>query len=455
MVASTGTLYIFGTITMSTLIENTRHFCALGAQQTVVAIERAVPIIHAGPGCSYKLFLGQSLFNGLQGSSYAGGNAIPCTNTIERDVVFGGEKRLREVINGTLKVMDADIFVVLTGCTADLVGDDTAQVVRDYKERGVPIVHVETGGFKANSYRGHELVLDAIIDQFVKPTDKTIPGLVNVFASVPYQDPFWSGNLQTIRELLDGLGLTANILFGPGSGGMTSWKQIPSAQFNLVLSPWNGLRTAQRLQEKFGTPYLHYPVAPIGGAETSRFLARVGEFAGLKTDIVREYIHQQESWFYHYLDRAADFIMEFRWDMPGRFITATDSFYSLALSRFLVNDLGFIPTHQFLTDAPPEDLRSLIAKEFSDLGNDIASEITFSEDGGEIREKIKTLSLDPQPIILGSLWDKDVARDLGLASLTLATPVSDRLILDRNYLGYSGGLRLMEDIYSLLMGSFQ
>lgn len=437
------------------LIENSRQYCALGAQHTVAAIERAIPIVHAGPGCGFKLFLGQSLFNGFQGSGYAGGNAIVGTNTGEREVVFGGENRLRDVIDGALKVMDGDLFVVLTGCTSDLVGDDTAQVVRDFQEQGVPIVHAETAGFKANSYRGHELVIDAIIDQYVKPTHKTIPGQVNVFASVPYQDPFWSGNLQAIKDLLKGLDLDANILFGPGSGGVDAWKLIPSAQFNLVLSPWVGLQTAKRLQEKFGTPYLHYPTLPIGGAETSRFLKRVGDFAGIPSEVIREYIHQQESWFYHYLDRAADFILEFRWDMPGRFITATDSFYSLGLSRFLVNDLGFIPTHQFLTDRPSEEFRPAIAEEFSHLGNDLSSEITFTEDSGEIREKIKSLTLDPSPLILGSVWDKDVARDLGLAILTLAAPVTDRLILDRSYVGYQGGLRLMEDIYSLILGSFQ
>ena len=130
---------------MSTAIEQPRHFCTLGAQQSVVAIERAIPIIHAGPGCSGKLWGGLSFCNGFQGAGYAGGGAIPCTNSGEREVVFGGEERLRQVIEGALKVMDADLFVVLTGCTADIVGDDTATVVREFRAEGVPIVFAETG----------------------------------------------------------------------------------------------------------------------------------------------------------------------------------------------------------------------------------------------------------------------------------------------------------------------
>ena len=112
---------------MSKFIEQPRFSCALGAQQSVVAIRRAVPIVHSGPGCSVKIcdLIGQ-------GEGYAGGSTIPCTNSSEAEIVFGGENKLRSVIDGALKVIDADLYVVLTGCTADIVGDDVAQVVRDY-----------------------------------------------------------------------------------------------------------------------------------------------------------------------------------------------------------------------------------------------------------------------------------------------------------------------------------
>lgn len=35
----------------SAIVEQQRYTCALGALQSVVAIPRAVPILHAGPGC--------------------------------------------------------------------------------------------------------------------------------------------------------------------------------------------------------------------------------------------------------------------------------------------------------------------------------------------------------------------------------------------------------------------
>jgi nitrogenase molybdenum-iron protein beta chain len=439
---------------MSTAIEAPRHFCTLGSQQTVLAIQRAAPILHAGPGCGSKLWSGLSFCNGFQGAGYMGGSAVPSTNVSEREAVFGGTDRLRQVIEGSLKIMDADLFVVLTGCVPDIVGDDTAKVVRDFQEQGVPVVYAETGGFKGNTYQGHELVLEAITNQFLKPVPEKIAGLVNVWSVVPYQDPFWSGNLAAIQELLKGIGLEANILFGPGSGGVAAWRQIPAAQFNLLISPWVGLRTVQRLQEKFGTPYLHYPVMPIGAAETSRFLREVGQFAGIDPRGVEMYIAGRESNFYYYLERAADFLLEFRYDLPGRFVNISDSFYALGVSRFLVNDLGLLPGRQFITDETPVEFQARIASQFSGLAANVSAEVTFSADGGLIHQELRDLKPN-RPLIIGSSWDQDITDELNGYHVGISLPVTDCLVLDRAYLGYQGGLRLTEDIYRAVLGSYQ
>lgn len=441
---------------MSGVIEQPRHLCMLSAGQSVAAVERAVPIIHAGPGCSGKLWSGLSFCNGFQGSGYAGGSAVPSTNTGEREVVFGGEERLRSVIAGALKVMDADLFVVLTGCTSDIVGDDTAQVVRDFQAEGAPIVHVTTGGFKGNSFAGHEALLDALINQFLPATAPAVePQLVNVFAAVPYLDPFWSGNLEALRELLAGIGLEANILFGPGSGGITAWRRVPAARANLVISPWVGLRTARLLESRYGTPFFHYPVLPIGAAETSRFLETAGAFAGADPSRTAAFIRQEEARFYYYLERAADFLLEFRYDLPGRFTTVGDALYALGISRFLVNDLGLLPGEQFVTDQTPPEHREAVQAQFAALSPTVAAPVHFTADGGEVQQRLRQARHHQPPLIIGSSWDKDIARELKGYQLSLSLPVTDRLVLDRAYVGYRGGLRLAEDIYAAILGSYQ
>ncbi|HWR40347.1 MAG TPA: nitrogenase component 1 [Patescibacteria group bacterium] len=433
------------------IIQAPRHACTLGGQQTVVAIERAIPILHAGPGCGAKLHRGLSVAGGYQGAGYAGGDAMPCTNMIEKDVVFGGVDKLKSVIEGTLKVMDGDFFVVLTGCTSDIIGDDVGEVVGAFREQGIPIVYAETGGFKGDAYKGHDLVLRAIIEQYLKPAEKKEKGLVNVFASVPRHDPFWEGDLNEIKKLLAGIGLKANILFGHNSGGIKALDAIPAAEFNLVVSPYIGLGAAQLLQEKFDTPYFHYPVLPVGGTETSKFLRAVAEFADVLTPAAEAFITEKENEFYHYMVRAADLLTEYQLNQPKRFYNINDASYALAFSKFMVNELGFFPVHQFITEDVPEEYRSPVASYFQELAPGISSDVTFEQDGGVINETVRSRKTVTPPLVLASSWELDLAKEISGLQLSVGLPIIDRLILHRNYAGYTGGLNLVEDIYSRLL----
>ncbi len=264
-------------------IQQIRYVCAIAAMHSASAIPGVIPIVHCGPGCADKQFMNVAFYNGFQGGGYGGGAVVPSTNTTENDVVFGGTDRLRELIEASLKILKADLFVVLTGCVADLVGDDVGSVVREFQKRDIPIVYAETGGFKGNNFTGHELVTRAIIDQYVGDYDgPREQASVNVWSLLPYHNTFWRGDLTEIKRILEGIGLKVNILFGQESQGVSEWKNVPNAEFNLVISPWLGIQTAQHLEEKYGQPYLHVPVIPIGAMETSAFLRKVVHFAGLE-----------------------------------------------------------------------------------------------------------------------------------------------------------------------------
>lgn len=435
------------------IIDQVRHVCTLGGLQSVLAIDRAIPVLHAGPGCGQKLWGAIGLQNGGQGSGYAGGHTVPCTNATERDVVFGATDKLEEVIENTFKVIDADFFAVLTGCTSDIVGDDVGDVVRRFQKQGKPIVWAETGGFKGSNFIGHELVLDAIFDQYLQPAAGTIPGLVNIWAVVPYQDPFWTGVYSELAELLRSIGLTPNIIFGPG-GGVNALDRVTAAQFNLLISPWVGLKGVQQLQEKFGTPFLHYPVLPIGPTETGKFLRTVAEFADLDRNKVEQYIKERENHYYHFIERAAEVLLETRF-LPRHFTTVTDSTYGLALAKFLVSDLGLIPDRLYVVDGIPDHLQEEVRGYFKDLGEGIGAEVTFTPDGGAVQNELRATKFRSRPLILGSAWERTLAKELNGFLLSVSMPVSDRLVFDRSYVGYTGGLRLVEDIYSAILSDFQ
>ena len=121
-------------------IEQVRYACALGALASVIAIEGAIPITHCGPGCATKQFHALSGISGYQGGEFH----VPSTNIGNKEVIFGGVGRLDELISSTLTVMDAELYVVQSGCIPGLVGDDVVNVVQSYRRRGVPIVFAET-----------------------------------------------------------------------------------------------------------------------------------------------------------------------------------------------------------------------------------------------------------------------------------------------------------------------
>ncbi|HWR08483.1 nitrogenase component 1 [Sporomusa sp.] len=438
---------------MAQYIEQLRHVCSLGALQSVLAIDRAVPILHAGPGCGQKLWGALGFQNGCQGSGYVGGHSVPCTNIGEKEVIFGGDERLRNIVENSLKVIDADLYVIVTGCTADIVGDDVGEVARRFQEQGKPVVYAETGGFKGTNFFGHELVIDAIIDQYLQPADKAEPGLVNIWSVVPFHDAFWVGNLKEIEKLINELGLTPNVIFGPGNG-LKALNRVPQAQFNLLISPWVGLKNVRHLEEKFGTPYLHYPVLPIGPTETGRFLQTVGSYAGVEPKRIEKVIARHETGYFYFIERAADVLLETRL-LPRRFVTISDSFYALGITKFLVNDMGLLPETQYITDGVAEEYQSRIAAEFENFNDGITAKVVFTNDGGAAHQDIRTIKFRGRPLILGSAWDKALAQEINGYQLSVSMPISDRLALNRSYVGYEGGLRLVEDIYSLVLSDFQ
>ncbi|MBQ8679714.1 MAG: hydrogenase [Treponema sp.] len=435
---------------MNGAISQPRFTCALGAQCTVLAIPRAIPIIHAGPGCSNVVTNFTSA--GYQGECYAGGNQVPSTNTNESHVVFGGEKDLRSEIEGALKVMKGDLFVALSGCTAGIIGDNTASVAKSFAEQGLPVVGAETSGFKGSSYIGHEIVVKAIIDQFVgnaKP--KIEKGLVNVFADVPGQNPFWRGDLAALKILLEKLGLKVNILFGGTSAGVSEWKTIPNAEFNLLVSPWVGLDIVEHLKQKYGTPYLHYPVLPVGGNESSRFLREVGKFAGLKKEFVESVIECEEKIFYDYFVGTADFFATLLINLPYELYVTGDSLSSIGITKFLDDEVGYIPKGVFVTDNPNQKNEDFVRRVFESEFPEHKDTLVFEPDSEKIKFAIEPkLKKSGRAVVFGSDWERTYTKKTGNIFLYSSAPINQQLILSKTYVGYQGGLRLMEDIYNTM-----
>jgi nitrogenase molybdenum-iron protein beta chain len=436
------------------MIIHPHYGCSIGAAYSVSAIPGGVPIMNCGPGCVDQQYFALSFSNGFQGSSGASGGDIPSTNSGEKEIVFGGAKKLDDVIKSTLKIMEGELFVVITGCAAELVGDDVESVVKEYQDKGYPVVSAEIPGFKGNNLYGHEEVVKAIINQYVGDSNvRKSKKLINLWFDAPYFNTFWKGDTIELKRVLEGAGFDVNVFFGSESAGVSEWKNIPEAAFNLVVSPWLGLSIAEHLEKKYNQPYLHFPIIPIGEEATTEFLRKVVEFAGIDPEISEKFIAKESKRYYYFLEHFAEFFSEFWFGLPARFATVGDAAYNLAFTKFLADQIGLIPVKQIITDNTPKRHREAIAEIYRNISEGVSIEVEFIEDGYVVEKKIEQSDFGTgAPLILGSSWELDVSKKLNALLVEIGPPATEVVVLNRCYVGYNGALALIEKIYTAAVG---
>jgi nitrogenase molybdenum-iron protein beta chain len=428
-----------------------------GALAAISALPGVVPIAHTALGCSGNLSGSFALGAGNFGSGYCGGGNLPTSGITETEIVFGGDDRLTEQIKNTLDLIDAELFVVATGCMTEMIGDDTAGVVSGFADEGKPVLAISTPSFRGDSYTGYEILLDGIFDRYLKPApqEEKDPALVNIFGVIPAYDPFFRGDLEEIARLLRALGLSVNTFFTPDQT-FDNLVSAPKAGLNIVLSRVWGTGLAARFQEKHGTPYLIADL-PIGPEATDEFLLRVAEQAGITDKIVNDLIQKENEIYYGYFERGADVFVDS--DFKFYSIVVSNSNYAIPLTRFAERELGWVGLDTYVTDQL-QDAQKEILKDAYRAGAPRA-ELLFETDASRISKSIVKRrpenrgqryfdSVSPL-YILGSALEKKTAAERGAQQLSVSFPAFNRMIVDRGYAGYRGGLHLFEDIVGTLV----
>ena len=143
--------------------------------------------------------------------------------------------------------------------------------------------------------------------------------------------------------------------------------------------------------------------------------------------------------------------LQSRW---RQFSVVADAHYALAVTKFLVNDLGLFPAQQFIVDDTPKEFREPIRQYFEELNYGIKAETIFETDGYKIHNAIREHDYHGYPLILGGYWEKSIAEETKAHFLNISYPIQERLVMNSFYVGYDGGLRLLEDIYTVARSRF-
>lgn len=437
-------------------IERPRFSCALGgALETITSLPGAVPIIHAASGCGGNLFGSQQL-GGLYGAGYCGGLAMPSSNVSENEIIFGGEERLKEQITKTLELIEGEIFIVVTGCMTEIIGDDPNTVLNQLDQSDKPVLAVNTGGFKGNSYHGYDLVLEALFKKYVPVSPVKEKNLVNIWGLVPGQDPFFRGDLEEIKRLLALLGIKTNTFFGYDEAH-ENLRQAGRASANIVLSKVYGIEAAAAFEEKHGTPFTA-EYLPVGAAASAEFLYRIAGFLGIDRRLAERVVDEEKKTYYAYIERVADVYLDS--DLQHYAIVAANANYSYPVTRFLSEDIGWIPELSVITDSLTDAQKEVLENSYEGL-NHFSGQLVFEKDTSEIQRHFsvhRKLYSDERyfhnlsPLfILGSSFETALADDLKAKSLSISFPVLNRAVLDKGYAGFRGGLHLFEDILNVIL----
>jgi nitrogenase molybdenum-cofactor synthesis protein NifE len=243
-------------------------FC--GARVVLNPVTDAVHLVHGPIGCAtYTWDIRGSLSSGpeMYRNSFS-------TDMKERDVVFGGEKKLAACIDEIVEKYHPPAIFVYATCVTGMIGDDIIAVSKAARSRhGIDVIPVESSGFisgnKVVGYRAAALALMQLITpkdgETVAPTrDLNFLGEYNL-----------GGETWLIKRYLKEMGIGINVAF-TGDSTVAALKRAPGACLNLVQCTGSMHWVALQLEKTFGTPFMD--INFFGAENTAESLRKIARF---------------------------------------------------------------------------------------------------------------------------------------------------------------------------------
>jgi len=257
----------------------TARGCAYAGAKGVVwgPIKDMIHISHGPVGCGYYSWSGRRNY-------YIGTTGVDTFGTMqftsdfqERDIVFGGDKKLKIIIDELNDLFPLNNgFTINSECPIGLIGDDIEAVARQKsKDTGKTVVPIRCEGFRGVSQSlGHHIANDTIRDWVFKPEDEK----ESTFQGTPYDvaiigDYNIGGDAWSSRILLEEIGLRV-VAQWSGDGTLEEMKLTPNVKLNLIHCYRSMNYISRYMEEKYGIPWLEYNFfGPTKIAESLRAIA--------------------------------------------------------------------------------------------------------------------------------------------------------------------------------------
>ncbi len=162
---------------------------------------------------------------------------------------------------------------------------------------------------------------------------------------------------------------------------------------------------------------------------------------------VKSYIEREEDRIYRLMEYAADNIIVY--NPNSYFAMVADSNTAVSISKFITDELSYLPEIIIITDEPPEEFRKDIVKSVQSESISYKPEVLFEKDSWKIK---KLLEGRPITTLFGSSIESKVANDIFALYFSLTYPAYNRLALGENFVGYDGGAHFLESARSVNLG---
>lgn len=219
-------------------------FC--GSRVVLYPIADAIHLVHGPIGCAvYTWDIRGALSSGpeLHRLSFS-------TDLQEIDVIFGGEKKLAKALDELIDLHKPKAAFVYSTCIVGLIGDDLEAVCKKAsEEKGIPVLPVQSEGFKGNKRAGYEAACDAM-SKLVGTGDTT--GIskhsINILGDFNLAGEIW-----LIREYFERIGVevVANIT---GDGRVADIQRCHGAKLNVVQCSGATMDLANMLEKNYDIP---------------------------------------------------------------------------------------------------------------------------------------------------------------------------------------------------------
>lgn len=254
-------------------IMTNRGCCFAGCKGVVLGPLKDVAIIVHGPvGCSYYSW--GTRRHKAKGDADHKNFLEYCftTDMQESDIVFGGDKKLRQAIKEVVEIFDPVAVMICSTCPVGLIGDDIHAVAAEAQKlynRSVTAFSCE--GYKGVSQSGgHHIANNGLIQRVIGTGDKQPKKYaINILGEYNIGGDGWE-----IGRILKRIGYDV-VSVMTGDGSFADMQNAHLSELNVVQCHRSINYIAEMLQTKYGTPWIKANfIGVTGTCKTLRDMAK-------------------------------------------------------------------------------------------------------------------------------------------------------------------------------------